>query len=152
MSLPLHIRSAIPSDAQKLFAIRWDAIMSLADEFGHAATKHWANSADPDLVALAIARNSVWVAESASSVVGWIEVKEAKVKRLYVDSSASRSGVGSSLMAQAESEIQSRGATAVHLDASPNAVSFYSRLGYKVAGDPKPDSSVPMVKYFDNAV
>ena len=96
-------------------------------------------------------------------VVGWIEVnstppvkdgacvhfvKGAKVNGLYVDSSVSRSGVGSSLMAYAELTIQTQGKVAVHLDASPNAVSFYARLGYEVAGAPKPDNSVPMVKRF----
>lgn len=88
------------------------------------------------------------MAERKSVVVGWVEVKGEKVKGLYVDPSFSRSGVGSLLMAYAESAIQGQGAVTVHLDASPNAVPFYARLGYKVAGNPKPDSSVPMVKCF----
>ncbi len=150
MSLPLHIRSAISSVAQRLLEIRWDAIIHLADDFGYAAVERWASSASSDRAALASERNRVWVAESEAIVVGWIEVEEAKVKGLYVDSSFSRSGVGSSLMAYAECAIQLQGAVTVHLDASPNAVSFYARLGYEVAGNPKPDTSVPMVKCFGN--
>ena len=147
MPLPINIRSAIASDAHRLLAIRWDAIISLVDDFGHVAER-WANSASPDRATLAIKHNTVWVAESESMVVGWIEVKGAKVNGLYVDSSVSRSGVGSSLMAYAELTIQTQGKVAVHLDASPNAVSFYARLGYEVAGTPKPNNSVPMVKRF----
>lgn len=146
----MNIRPAISSDAQRLLEIRWDAIMSLADDCGRAPAERWANSASSDRAALAIERNSVWVAECESIVVGWIEVKVAKVKGLYVVPSSSRSGVGSLLMAHAESAIQTQGAVTVHLDASPNAFSFYARLGYKVAGDPKLDSSVPMVKCFGN--
>ena len=83
MPLPINIRSAIASDAHKLLAIRWDAIISLVDNFGHVAER-WANSASPDRATLAIQHNTVWVAESESMVVGWIEVKGAKVNGLYV--------------------------------------------------------------------
>ncbi|PZD71480.1 hypothetical protein C1752_06322 [Acaryochloris thomasi RCC1774] len=124
--------------------------MSLADDFGHAAAERWANSASSDRAALAIKHNSVWVAECESVVVGWIEVKAATIKGLYVTPSASHSGVGSLLMAYAESAIRAQGEITVNLDASPNALPFYARLGYKVAGDPNLDSSVPMVKYFGN--
>ena len=124
--------------------------MSLADDHRHAAAKRWANSANPDRATLAIDRNSVWVAEIESIVVGWIEVKAATVKGIYVTPSYSRSGVGSLLMVHAESAIQAKGEVSVHLDASPNALPFYSRLEYKVAGDPNIDNSVPMVKYFGN--
>jgi len=145
----MHIRPALSTDAQRLLEIRWDAIMNLADEFGYAAAKHWADSASSDRTSFAIAHNSVWVAAFDSLVVGWIEVKVAKVKGLYVRPSSSRSGVGSILMAHAESAIQAQGEVALHLDASPNALPFYARLGYEVAGDLNLDSSVPMVKCFE---
>ncbi|BDM81346.1 GNAT family N-acetyltransferase [Acaryochloris marina] len=148
MIKPVHIRSAVLHDAEQLLAIRWNAIMSLADDFGYAATHRWAKSAKPDRATRAITQNSVWVVEVASSVMGWVEVKEDRIMGLYVDSSVFGSGIGSSLMAFAETEIQRTGRSSAHLDASPNAVSFYSRLGYVVLGNPNPDSSIPMVKYF----
>jgi len=67
----LRIRSANPTDANEILAIRRDAIMALAEEYGRVAAERWATAAHPDRAAKAIATNSVWVAEFGSKVVGW---------------------------------------------------------------------------------
>jgi hypothetical protein len=59
----LKIRSANPTDADELLAIRRDAIMALAEEYGRVAAERWASAAHPDRAAKAIATNSVWVTE-----------------------------------------------------------------------------------------
>jgi putative acetyltransferase len=125
----LMIRSATPTDADELLAIRRDAIMALAEEYGRVAAEGWATAAHPDRAANAIATNSVWVAEFGSQVVGWVEVAGATVVSLYVSPAAARLGVGSSLLTHAEREIRDAGASIACLDASPNAEAFYaSRL------------------------
>ena len=148
MPLPINIRSAIASDAHRLLAIRWDAIITLVDDFGHVA---------PALGELCKPRARHIGDRAQHCLGGGVRIDGCgldrgqgctKVNGLYVDSSVSRLGIGSSLMAYAELTIQTQGKVAVHLDASPNAVSFYARLGYEVAGAPKPDNSVPMVKRF----
>lgn len=106
----LKIRSANPTDADELFAIRRDAIMALAEEYGRVAAERWASAAPPDRAAKAIATNSVWVTECGSMVVGWVEVSGATIESLYVSSAAARRGVGSSLLAHAERQIRAAGA------------------------------------------
>ena len=148
MNEKLEIRSANPTDADEHFAIRRDAIMALAEEYGVAAER-WASGAPPDRAATAIATNSVWVTECGSMVVGWVEVSGATIESLYVSSAAARRGVGSSLLAHAERQIHATGASVAYLDASPNAEPFYARRGYKRVGAVKANNSIPMSKRLD---
>jgi GNAT superfamily N-acetyltransferase len=139
------IRSANPTDADELLAIRRDAIMALAEEYGRVVAERWATAAHSDRAAKAIATNSVWVAEFGSKVVGW-EVAGATIKSLYVSSAVARLGVGSSLLTHAEREIRDAGASIAYLDASPNAEAFYARRGYRRVGEVKSNNSIPMSK------
>jgi putative acetyltransferase len=142
----LRIRSANPTDADELLAIRRDAIMALAEEYGRVAAERWATAAHPGRAAKAIATNSVWVAEFGSKVVGWVELGGATIASLYVSPAAARLGVGSSLLAHAEREIRDAGASIAYLDASPNAEAFYARRGYRRVGEVKANNSIPMSK------
>jgi putative acetyltransferase len=145
----VEIRSANPRDADRLVAIRRDAIMALAAEYGRAVAERWANAAQPDRAARAIAINSVWVTEFDSKVVGWVEVSGATIESLYVSAAAARRGIGSSLLAHAERHIRDAGASMAYLDASPNAEPFYARRGYRRAGEVKANNSIPMSKPLD---
>lgn len=145
----LEIRRANLADAAELLAIRRDAIMALAEDYGHVAAERWANAAPPDRAAKAIANNSVWVAECGSMVVGWVEVSGATIESLYVRSGAARRGVGTSLLAHAERQIHTSGASVACLDASPNAEAFYARRGYERVGVVKTNNSIPMSKRLD---
>jgi hypothetical protein len=88
----LKIRSANPTEGDELLAIRRDAILALAEEYGRVAAERWATAAHPDRAAKAIATNSVWVAEFGSKVVGWVEVEVggASIESLYVSPAAAR--------------------------------------------------------------
>jgi putative acetyltransferase len=145
----LRIRSANPTDADELLAIRRDAIMALAEEYGRVAAERWATAAHPDRAAKAIATNSVWVTEFGSKVVGWVELSGATIESLYVSPAAARLGVGSSLLTHAERQIRDAGASIAYLDASPNAEAFYARRGYRRVGEVKANNSIPMSKRLD---
>jgi GNAT superfamily N-acetyltransferase len=142
----LEIRSADPVDADELLAIRRDAIMALAAEYGREAAERWASVARPDRAAKAIATNGVGVAGLGSELVGWVEVGGATIESLYVRPSAARLGVGASLLAYAEQQIRAAGGSVAFLDASPNAEAFYAHRGYGRAGDVKTNNSIPMSK------
>lgn len=145
----LKIRAADPTDACELLALRRDAIMALAEEYGRGVAARWASDAPPDRAARAIATNRVWVAEMGSMVVGWVEVSGATIESLYVRSAAARRGVGSSLLAHAERHIRATGASVASLDSSPNAEPFYARRGYQRVGAVKGNNSIPMSKRLD---
>jgi GNAT superfamily N-acetyltransferase len=145
----LRIRSAIPTDADALLAIRRDAIMALAEEYGRVAAERWATASHPDRAARAIATNRVWVTELGSQIVGWVEVAGATIESLYVSPAAARLGVGSALLTHAERHIRDAGAFIAHLEASPNAEAFYARRGYSRAGEVKANNAIPMSKRLD---
>ena len=149
MTENLRIRSANPTDADELLAIRRDAIMALAEEHGRVAAERWATAAHPDRAANAITTNSVWVTEFGSKVVGWVEVSGATIESLYVSPAAARLGVGSSLLTYAERQIRDAGASIAYLDASPNAEAFYARRGYSRVGELKANNSILMSKLLD---
>ena len=149
MTENVKVRSANPTDADELLAIRRDAIMALAAEYGRVAAERWASAAHPDRAARAIATNRVWVTEVSSKVVGWVEVSGTTIESLYVSSAAARRGVGSSLFAHAERQLRDAGASSAHLDASPNAEAFYARRGYRRVGEVKANNSIPMSKRLD---
>ena len=149
MTEDLRIRSANPADADELLAIRREAILALAEEYGRVAAERWATAAQPDRAAKAIATNSVWVTERGSKVVGWVEVRGATVESLYVSPAAAGLGVGSSLLSHAEQQIRDAGACIAYLDASPNAEAFYARQGYRRVGDVKANNAIPMSKRLD---
>jgi len=140
------IRTAVPSDADDLAAVRRDAIMALAGEYGWEAADRWASAAPPDRAARAIAGGGVWVAELAAQVVGWVEIKGTTIASLYVRSASARRGAGSSLLAHAERQIRAAGGSVAHLDASPNAEAFYARRGFGRASEVKANDAIPMSK------
>ena len=82
----------------------------------------------------------------ALHVIGWVEVDRNCIAALYVSPSRARTGVGSRLLAHAESSIQSSGCTAVYLDASQNALDYYLRRGYLRCGPADSDGAWPLRK------
>lgn len=143
-----RIRSAKSADADELLAVRYDAIMGLAAEYGHEVAARWANAAhaNHDRAAAAIANNGVWVIELESNLAGWVEVRGATIESLYVRAAISGRGIGSSLLTHAERQIEAAGEPSAYLDASPNAEAFYARRGYRRIGENKPNNSIPMMK------
>ena len=142
----LKIRSATPLDAAALLAVRHDAIMALAEEYGLAEAERWANAPHANLerASRSIASNRIWVGESASSIVGWVELNANTIESLYVQPAAGRHGVGSALMTDAEHHARISGCSTAYLEASPNAEPFYARRGYKPCGERTENNALPM--------
>ena len=65
--------------------------------------------------------HDVWVA-AEEAAIGWVEIDRDRVAALYVLPSCSRRGIGSALLALAETSIRSAGYTAARLESSQNAL------------------------------
>ena len=89
----------------------------------------WATQVAADSIARAIRDHDVWVAVEGAAI-GWVEVDRDRVAALYVSPSCCRRGVGSALLARAETFIRSSGYAMAHLESSQNALDFYLRRGY----------------------
>jgi putative acetyltransferase len=106
----------------------------------------WADARPPEWIDTVLRDRDVWVFESVGVPVGWISVSIDTIDGLYTQPRYERCGIGSRLLAFAESLMRQRGLSVARLDASWNAEEFYARRGYE-AVEPRPaDGARPMHK------
>ena len=142
----MQIRRAEAADEEALASIRRRAILALAvPAMSMEQAETWATRAAGDRMARAIRDHDVWVAVDGVAI-GWVEVDRDRVAALYVSPSCSRRGVGSVLLARAETSIRSSGYATARLESSQNALDFYLRRGYRRCGPPDADGSWPLRK------
>ena len=142
----MQIRRAEAADEEALAGIRRSAILALAvPAISMEQAEKWAARAAADRIARAIREHDVWVAVEGAAI-GWVEVDRDRVAALYVSPSCSRRGVGSALLARAETSIRSSGYATAHLESSQNALAFYLRRGYLRCGPPDADGACPLSK------
>ena len=142
----MQIRRAEATDEEALARIRRSAILALAvPAMSTEQAGKWAARADTDRIARAIRDHEVWVAVDGAAI-GWVEVDRERVAALYVSPSCACRGVGSVLLARAETSIQSSGYTTARLESSQNALDFYVRRGYVRCGPPDAQGAYPLRK------
>src|SRR5262245_45314355 len=107
--------------------------------------ERWATRAAADRIVRAMLDHDVWVAVDGVAI-GWVEVDRDRVAALYVSPSCSRRGVGSVLLARAETSIRSSGYAMTRLESSPNALDFYFGRGYVRCGPPDAEGAYPLRK------
>ena len=143
----MQIRRAEATDEQALARIRRSAILALAvPTMSREQAEQWAARAAANRIARAIQDHDVWMAVEGATI-GWVEVDRDRVAALYVAPSCSRRGVGSVLLALAETSIRTSGYTTAHLESSQNALHFYLRRGYVRRGSPDADGAWPLSKH-----
>jgi len=89
-----------------------------------------------------------WIAVNAETVVGMFGLEQAaadamELRRMYVDPSARRGGIGRALLRFAEAEACRRGARRLELSTSelqPAALALYRRAGYRQVRDELADA------------
>ena len=140
------LRTASLDDLDIIHAIRRDAILGVPPETGLRDRQTWADRRSPAFFADRVAAGRVVMASSAGDDIGWGSSAEAWITGLYVRTSWSGKGVGRRLMAKLETEIVKRGHACARLASSPNAVGFYTTLGYIPVGLPDGEGAVPMKK------
>jgi len=84
-----------------------------------------------------IEQDDVWMLESDGVPLGYHRLvigEPAELEDLWVDPPHIGSGVGRRLFEHATSVARAAGASAIELDADPNAVGFYERMGAVTVG------------------
>ncbi len=139
---PLSIRRARLEEAAALtdLAMRSKALWGYDDVFMAACL------AELTVQPAAIEGGEVWVAERDGAIVGLLEVVpedgRAELRLIFVEPGCARSGIGRALWDHAEMRARAHGAQRLALDADPNAVPFYERMGMQVVGE-SPSGSIP---------
>ena len=142
----MQIRRAQTTDEESLAHLRRSAILTLAvPAMSMEQAETWATQTAADRIARAIRDHEVWVAVEGAAI-GWVEIDRDRVAALYVAPSCSHRGVGSALLARAETSISSSGYATARLESSPNALDFYLHKGYVRCGPPAADGAYPLCK------
>lgn len=138
----MRVRAAKPEEADALTAL---ALRSKAS-WGYSAAFMDACRAELTLTPEKMAVWRVWVAEEAGAIAGMaalhLDGATAELEDLFVDPAFQHMGVGSALLDVLIAACRDAGATAVGLDADPNAESIYARLGFHTVGL-APSGSIP---------
>jgi|GEM_PF-609054 len=112
-----------------------------------AAKSHWGYpehliaewAASPIISPMDIAHSPVYVAYNAQQAIGWyrllIDRSPAILEDLWVMPSWIGRGIGRALFEHAIAYCHAHGVTQMELDADPNAVGFYLRMGGRVIGE-----------------
>ena len=106
----------------------------------------WADQRSPSYYQDRITAGHVVVASFEEDNIGWGSSSDDCITGLYVCSSWCRRGIGRIIMDNLEMEILRRGYACARLESSPDAVGFYTKLGYESVGFPDEDRAVPMKK------
>ena len=142
----MHIRRAEAGDEEALTEIRRRAILALAGQvLSKEQAEIWAARTATDRFTRAIRDHEVWIAVD-NIPIGWVEVDRDYIAALYVSPSCSRRGIGSALLAHAETFMRSAGFATAWLKASPNALDFYLRRDYARCGPPDAEGAYPLRK------
>jgi GNAT superfamily N-acetyltransferase len=126
---PTRIRRAQPGEAQLLTEL---ARRSKAS-WGYDADFMERAAGELTITSAAIIEHEVWVLEDRKGmVIGFHRVipgEPAVLEDLWLEPDAIGGGHGRRLWEHAESVARAGGATAMELDAEPNAMGFYERMG-----------------------
>ncbi|HEX8072584.1 MAG TPA: GNAT family N-acetyltransferase [Pyrinomonadaceae bacterium] len=133
----LTIRKARPEDTEAIGRVHVGAIRRLcAYHYTPAEIEAWAGPRRPDHYVAAIRASEFYVAEDDDALVGFgvLNQTSAEVEAVYVSPEAARRGIGLRLLRQLEARARELCLSALHLNASLNAVPFYERAGYEREG------------------
>lgn len=139
----LRIRRAQPAEAPQLSAL---AMRSKA-HWGYDEAFMEACRAELTVRPETIEAGGVFVCECADgSIVGFCDVRPedglAEVYDVFVDPDAMGEGAGTLLWRRLEERVAELGLGIIAVDADPNAVGYYERMGARLVGE-APSGSIP---------
>ncbi|KAA0255409.1 MAG: GNAT family N-acetyltransferase [Acidobacteria bacterium] len=133
------LRRAGVADAEGIHAVHTASIRSLCRGFyTDAQIETWTGVLVPERYRLVLedTGRQVWVAQGPEGLAGFGQLNPVsrELEALYVHPDHAGSGVGRALLCHLEGLAKESGAGALRLTATLNAVPFYERMGWVVAG------------------
>jgi GNAT superfamily N-acetyltransferase len=140
MSVAIRRARLAEADALSDLALRSKALWGYDAAFMAACRAEL--TVQPD----AIEAGEVWAAEDGEVLVGVLEIipkrPDAELRLIFVAPERIDHGVGAMLWAHAEARARAHRANGISLDADPNSVGFYMRMGMQIVGE-SPSGSIP---------
>jgi GNAT superfamily N-acetyltransferase len=129
------VRTASPSEARSLYALRARAIRVIEDFFYSPEQRRaWIRAITPEQLILDMRSGElacVLIAELHGNKAGFAWLRDDIVWGVYVEPSKRRLGVGSVLLRAIENQARLWGQAALWVSASNNSVGFYRANGYE---------------------
>lgn len=129
----LQIRPARYSDAEAAFTIRLQAIRhQCITVYTAEQVQAWTQVPLTEQYRLSVERSyhiAVW--GQASVATGYIDFQSGELGALFVLPAFMGQGIGRAMVQYLERLALEAGLCEIHLDATPNATSFYRRCGYQ---------------------
>jgi ribosomal protein S18 acetylase RimI-like enzyme len=130
-----ELRPAVAADAPRIHAIHTASVRQLClQSYGADIIEAWLAHRRPEIYLGPIQRGSLFVAVQSGRVIGFGEARPGFVIAVYVDPAASDRGVGRAILRRALEIAKSEPSSAVKLQATLNAQSFYERFGFREVG------------------
>lgn len=126
------LRPFLPDDVPMLAAIFAASIQELTgDDYSEAQQQAWMEVAESEEFGKHLAADLTLIATLDGSPVGFASLLGADhIRMLYVHPAVSRRGIATMLVDALEKLAGGRGATALTVDASDTAQSFFAKRGY----------------------
>ena len=142
-------RLASLDDVTRLFEVRRRSILELAPpKMSIGAVEAWATRLTLAGMEQKLREQEIWIAEADGAVAGWGGIRGDILESLYIAPDFAGQGIGAALLDRLEGLMRGRGISAVHAEASPNALGFYLRRGYVVTGPKTPVGAWPITRQF----
>lgn len=113
-----------------------------------AAAEAWAQQVTLARMEQKLRDLEIWIAEVEGVVAGWGGIRGDCLEALYTAPEYAGQGVGAALLGRLEGLMRGRDFEAVHAEASPNALAFYLRRGYRVTGPLTSVGAWPITRQF----
>lgn len=131
----MRIRVAESRDSDVVLALRYAALSASAPSvYSAREVGELLDDLDVDELRAMIKDRQLFVAETDGLIVGCAGWRGTYLRHVYVATDVQREGLGSRLVARAESDLRNRtSAAAIHVASVIYARQFYERLGYELA-------------------
>ena len=128
----VNIRLARPEEAELLLQIHHASVQGLcAGQYDAEQIAHWFDGRDASIYTEGIAQQRLWLA-CAPDPVGFIEVDEHSIDKLFVLPQAAGLGVGKALLLHGLQALQAEGRQTVDIEATLTGVAFYQKHGFRI--------------------
>ena len=127
------LRRASTEDAASIYRVHMASIRGLArDHYSAVQIEAWCGKRSPESYLRPLAEDVMFVAESQGDVVAFsqMNIQKCSVEAVYVHPQHVRQHLGNQLLRAVEASAVAAGIAELTLQASLNAVPFYTAAGY----------------------
>lgn len=132
----MNVRLASPDEAEWLWEIRNQAIRyGCKESYSETVIHNWTPDEMPEGYRRAVENNPFFVVDEASGqpvATGYLDLVAGSVEAIFTLPDFSGQGLAGRIMTAIKQEARERGMTELTLSATPNAVTFYQRQGFRI--------------------